>query len=70
MVKALLKTGTDVNAQNNNGWATAIMSAVWKGHGEIVDTLLQADVDLDIRNNKGDTALDIAVKGGVTKLSN
>ena len=58
-----LDSGTDVNLQDNNnapmGGTTALMMAAMKKHIPIVSFLLQAKADPHLKNNVGDTALDI-----------
>jgi ankyrin repeat protein len=49
-----------VNEKSANGW-TALMWATQNGHKEAVEALLTAGAKVDIKNNDGKTALDIAI---------
>ena len=44
------------------GGVTALMFAVEYNHLDIVRALIEAGANLDLKNNKGETALDIAIK--------
>lgn len=62
--KRLIKSGVQVNAVNTNGW-TALMHAVDSSPYEnpnFVRQLLRFGADTTMKNNEGDTALDIATK--------
>ena len=62
--KRLNKSGVQVNAVNTNGW-TALMHAVDSSPYEnpnFVRQLLRFGADTTMKNNEGDTALDIATK--------
>jgi ankyrin repeat protein len=49
----------DLNAQDSDGW-TALMYAVTVGGAEAVSKLVAAGVDQSVKNNDGDTAMDLA----------
>lgn len=51
----LLTKGADVNTQGKDG-GTALHAAVFFGRATIVERLLEAGIDTDIRNNYGDDA--------------
>jgi ankyrin repeat protein len=56
--KALLATGSDVNARTTSG-ATALMVASQNGHIEVVQALLAAKADVNAKNHAGFTALSV-----------
>jgi len=49
-VERLISSGVDLNIRNNVGW-TALIWTSYDGHGEIVKFLIEADADLNIRDN-------------------
>ena len=56
----LLKSGADPNIKTNDGW-TPLMIAMLKGFDDIiVNLLIQYNVNVDLQNNNGATALYIA----------
>jgi len=56
----LLKNGANINAVDNDGW-TALMLAVAFGRVNIARELLEnPNIDLNIRDNSGQTVLDLA----------
>ena len=60
MVKALVNAGASVNVQDRQG-NTALMLAVDRSNVSMVSVLLGADgVDIHLKNEDGETALDIA----------
>lgn len=62
-VKDLIKSGADVNYQNNCG-ETPLFFATSDGDLKIVKELLEAGADVTIRNKYGDTALKSATRRG------
>ena len=62
-VAALISHGADVNARNKGG-ETPLMLASWWGHAKVVEALLDAGADKELKATsgiwKGNTALDIA----------
>jgi ankyrin repeat protein len=59
-VDLLIKAGAEVNSRDSHG-ASALMWASHRGHGEIVRRLLEVpDLDLQIANQGGFTALKLA----------
>lgn len=58
-VIALLRIDTDPNAKDRNGWGS-LHWAVFRGHTEATAALLGAGADPDVRNNTGQTAIDLA----------
>ena len=63
MVLDLLHRGTNVNAKDNLLGKRALMCASENGNLEVVRALLNfEDVDVNIKDNSGCTALDLACK--------
>ena len=63
-MKLLLEHGIlGVDLRNNDG-LTSLMLACQNGHREAVLLLLDADADIHITNNKGQTALDVVLCSG------
>lgn len=54
----------NINATDQFGW-TALMCAAKSGHKASVKFLLREGADINLRNNKGETAKDIAKQSGV-----
>lgn len=64
IVKELITAGADVNARIGKG-ATALFTAVWSGHLDIVRLLINTnDIDLNATVANGDTPLSIAARLG------
>jgi len=59
VVKALIDSGADVNAQRNNGWSALIHAARY-GRTETVRVLMDAGADVNAKSNDGKTALMLA----------
>ena len=59
-VKQHLAAGTDVNAQNLNGFYPLTSAASW-GHNEIVELLIAKGADVNVKSS-GNTPLDWAIK--------
>jgi uncharacterized protein len=57
--RLLLEKGADINASTPRGW-TPLMAAAKRGDSVAVDLLISRGAQLDLENNEGDTALDIA----------
>ena len=58
-VRHLIESGAHVNAQDRFG-VTPLMQAVIGNNSAAVNVLIAAGADLNLRNVRGDTALDIA----------
>ncbi len=56
-VRQLIASGVDVNAIDKDADTTALMQAVEHGNGEMVQTLLGAGADINLKNKSGQTAL-------------
>ena len=60
-VAALIADGADVNEpMTDEDGGTPLLLAVYKGHAEVVTTLLAANADVDQPTNKGQTPLHLA----------
>ena len=59
MVTVLLKYGADVNASTTHGY-TPLMQAANNGSPELVRLLLNHRPDLGLRNDEGQSALEVA----------
>ena len=66
-VKALLRKGADVNAQDIEG-RSALMFAVVNLHHETVEALLEHGADVNARAHDGGTALTLAATGGDARI--
>ena len=66
IAKYLLDSGCDINVQSNfkwNNW-TALMTACFYGNAPVVEALVNANASLDLADVSGNTALQLALKGG------
>ena len=68
-VHALLEYGASVNHVDEIYGDTAIMVACAKGHGAVVDLLLQHRAELETMNKDGDTALTCALAYGHVNIT-
>lgn len=59
-VRQLLDAGVSVNAQDSVGW-TALMQCGLEGLPAVAEVLVRAGADVNLRSNRGDTALMVAV---------
>lgn len=55
-IEALIASGVDVNAKDDNG-ITALMRAAWQGHDKVIDLLLSHKAALDAKDGFGWTAM-------------
>jgi len=60
VVRILLRHGADVNAQDIEGSTPLMYASIWDYKPDSAMILLQAGARTDIRNDKGQTALDLA----------
>lgn len=58
-VSELIETGLNINSRSRHGY-TALMIAAAKGHGEIIDQLLNNGAELTLVDSNGRNALQIA----------
>ena len=49
-VERLLRSGSDVNEKNGQGW-TALSLAAKRGYIEIADLLVRSNADVNVKNN-------------------
>jgi len=61
-------SGAFVNARNSRG-DTALHIAAYRGHVDIIMTLLRAKADVSIRNEKGKTPQQEALEGGHRQIA-
>lgn len=59
MIRTLISKGANVNTTDKWG-KTPLMDAVNQGQLEVVKLLVEADADIEMKSNEGQTALDIA----------
>lgn len=64
IVEILLAAGAKVNATASDDGATALMSAVTRGHIDVIHTLLKAGADVSPKNTYGFNAFTTAVAAG------
>lgn len=68
IIKYLLEQKADINAASANG-TTALMAALRQGQFETAKFLLQVpNIDLNLLNEKNETALDVALRTNNTEL--
>ena len=63
LVKAVLNAGVDINHPDQDG-ETMLMIAASRSKSQFVEYLLAQGADPSLKNNKGETALDRAIKDG------
>eukprot|EP00750_Incisomonas_marina_P012628 INCI17125.5.p2 GENE.INCI17125.5~~INCI17125.5.p2 ORF type:complete len:413 (+),score=100.01 INCI17125.5:134-1372(+) len=62
VAQLLLDGGINVNAPNQNNGSTALHFAAVAGHSAVVEFLIERGADGSAKNNKGQTAYDVATK--------
>ncbi len=60
VVKQHIEAGTDINTKEQNGGSTPLITAATFGKKDITKALIDAHVDLNLKNNEGSTALHAA----------
>jgi len=60
MVKQHINAGTDINKKDQMSGSTPLITAATFGKTDIVKALIDANAELDIKNNEGSTALHAA----------
>ena len=61
----LLQNGGDVNAQSNGGQTPLHLASTLPDRAQLLEMLLlQKNVDIRLKNHRGDTAYDIAFRNG------
>ena len=63
VIDEVLKSGVDINQTGNKNY-TMLMHAADRSHPSLVKQLLDKGADASLTNEKGETALDIAVREG------
>ena len=67
-IKQHIAYGTDLNSKGSRRNETALIIAACQGHYEIVEVLIQAGADLDVKNDEDVTAQFCAVFFGRTEI--
>ena len=74
MVQQLLKAGADIDSATGADAATTLMHLVSTGynyqHGQIIKLLLERGANINARNYKNETALDLAAQYGQMTYAN
>ncbi|MRI01396.1 ankyrin repeat domain-containing protein [Kriegella sp. EG-1] len=60
VVNQHILAGTDIDKKDAMSGSTPLITAITFGQNDIVKTLIDADADLNIKNNDGSTALHVA----------
>lgn len=68
LIDLLVKKGSRLNVQNDNG-ATPLHLAVFWSHYDVVELLVNAGANMEIKNDKGRTPLDLAGFYGHKKIA-
>lgn len=66
-IKELIKSGLNINEQDNDGW-TALIAATWNGDIESIKLLINAGADINIQTKLGWTALKCASLKGFIEI--
>ncbi|KAJ2755525.1 hypothetical protein GGI19_001580 [Coemansia pectinata] len=67
-VRAYIRGGVNIDGQNKmNGW-TALHWACARGQSDIVEILIRAGANLDLKNSKGESALDVCKSDNIRAL--
>ena len=67
-IDALIHAGVDINHQNSASGATALIFAASSGREKVVEQLLAAGADPDLKSHDDFTALDLASTRKILKL--
>lgn len=67
-IDALIHAGIDINHQNSASGATALIFAASSGREKVVEQLLAADTDPDLKTHDDYTALDLASTVKILKI--
>ncbi|PCJ54607.1 MAG: hypothetical protein COA79_21735 [Planctomycetota bacterium] len=59
-IELLIINGANINAINKEGDTPLMISTLCQDAEELIETLLTSDADISVKNNKGQTALDMA----------
>jgi len=68
IARLLIENGMNINQTFENNW-TVLHHATQKGKMDIINLLLEKGVDVSVKNNKGETAKDIAYDNGMIELA-
>ncbi|KAJ2461478.1 hypothetical protein GGI03_005021 [Coemansia sp. RSA 2337] len=67
-VRAYIRGGINIDGQNKmNGW-TALHWACARGQSDIVEILIRAGANIDLKNNKGELAVDVCKSDNIRAL--
>jgi ankyrin repeat protein len=64
MAKLLIKYKSDINAQHKVSGNTALIAAIDQGQNDMVKFLIDCKVNLNVKNNSGKSALEMALDKG------
>src|SRR5258708_26202066 len=67
VITLLLDRGAEIDARDREASATPLHYAVSMGRREAVELLLSRGADRTLKNNRGKTAMDVAVNNGLTE---
>ena len=68
IVEFLVKSGTDLNIQNNNGYTALMLIATWMNSYDMVKFLLESGADPKLKNNDGKMAYEIISYADIKEL--
>ncbi|KAJ2083841.1 hypothetical protein H4R24_000493 [Coemansia sp. RSA 988] len=67
-VRAYIRNGVDINSQNKMNQWTALHWACIRGNKEVAEFLICVGADIALKNNKGQTALDVCKSERIREL--
>jgi hypothetical protein len=62
-----LKCGTEIEVKTEDGW-TVLHEAAWNGHEKVVKVQVDSGANTEVREARGRTALDWAIKADKAKI--
>ncbi|KAJ2804950.1 hypothetical protein H4R20_002292 [Coemansia guatemalensis] len=67
-VRAYIRSGVDMNSQNKMNQWTALHWACVRGNKDVAEFLICVGADISLKNNKGQTPLDVCKSDGIRAL--